>query len=346
MRSGVTPMTVPSIISKNIDLFLCPACGGDLDILEGRLINCVSCGNEFPCDGGIPLLFWPNEWDDSREDVTHIVKAFYEENPFPNYDDIDSPWSLREKAHKGLFARLLDEQIPHSARILDVGCGTGQLSNFLGMTWGRTVFGTDLCLNSLRLGNEFKEQNQIDNAAFVQMNLFRPVFKPGTFDIVIGNGVLHHTNDPFGGFQSIARLVKPGAFVLIGLYNKYGRIPTDFRRFLFKVSGDRFKFLDSRLRDKSISETRRQTWFMDQYKHPHESKHTIGEVQKWFDQTGFEFTNAIPKAVAFEPFAMNEELFKKNQRGTKFDHALVQLGMLLSGGKEGGFFMMIGRKKS
>jgi hypothetical protein len=41
-----------------------------------------------------------------------------------------------------------------------------------------------------------------------------------------------------------------------------------------------------------------------------------------------------------------EKLFEASPRGTGLDHFLVQLGMLLSGGREGGFFVMIGRRDS
>ncbi|MBM2826628.1 MAG: Methylase involved in ubiquinone/menaquinone biosynthesis, partial [Dehalococcoidia bacterium] len=163
-------------------------------------------------------------------------------------------------------------------------------------------------------------------------------------DFVICNGVLHHTSDPFRGFQSIAQLVKPGGFIIVGLYNKYGRISTDIRRFIFRLSGDRFKFLDTRLMAKDVSDTRKHTWFMDQYKHPHESKHTLGEVLGWFEQTGFEFINSIPKSTASAVFSSKEKLLAPNPKGSAIDRFLVQFGMLISGGKEGGFFVMIGRK--
>ncbi len=67
----------------------------------------------------------PNDWDGSKRDVTDDIKAFYEANPFPNYDDFDSAASLLDKARTGLFARLLDEQIPFGARVIECGCGTG-----------------------------------------------------------------------------------------------------------------------------------------------------------------------------------------------------------------------------
>jgi ubiquinone/menaquinone biosynthesis C-methylase UbiE len=313
--------------------------------LSPECATCSSCGNVFPCEEEIPLLFWANEWSGARPDVTEAMKSFYEVTPFPNYDDLDSSSALREKATRGVFARLLDEQIPHGARVLEVGCGTGQLSNFLGLTWGRSVLGADVCLNSLKLAQQFRKQNQIDNVSFVQMNLFRPAFRAESFDVVVSNGVLHHTSDPFLGFQTIARLVKRGGFVVIGLYNKYSRLTTDFRRLVFRLSGDRFKFLDRRLRDRNANDVRKHTWFMDQYKNPHESKHTLGEVQQWFELSGFEFINSIPKSSGGR-FAADEKLFEPNPKGTQFDHFVVQFGDLLAGGRDGGFFIMIGRKIS
>ena len=138
--------------------------------------------------------------------------------------------------------------------------------------------------------------NQIKGVAFLQMNLFRPVFKPETFDFVICNGVLHHTSDPLLGFQTLAKLLKPGGVILIGLYNKYSRLVTDFVRLALRISGDRLQFLDPRLRDTKADKLRQHTWFMDRFKNPHESKHSIAEVQGWFEVSGFEFLNSIPKA--------------------------------------------------
>lgn len=335
---------VPNLMLQHLEIFVCPACREPLKSHNGGT-HCPACGRSFVSEQGIPLLFWPTEGLQGR-DVTDIVKAFYEETPFPNYDDMDSPERLREKAERGLFAQRLNEQIPHGATILECGCGTGQLSNFLGLTWGRSVFATDVCLNSLRLGHAFKERHHIANVSFVQMNLFRPVFRSESFDFVISNGVLHHTADPFLGFRSILGCLKKGGYILVGLYNTYARLTTDLRRLVFRVTRDRFRFLDSRLMDTSLNEARKRAWFRDQYKHPHESKHSLGEVLRWFDETGVEFINSIPKCTPTQTFARKEELFVENPRGTRLDHFAVQLGMLLHGGREGGFFIMIGRKRS
>ena len=34
---------------------------------------------------------------------------------------------------------------------------------------------------------------------------------------------------------------------------------------------------------------KRESWFKDQYEHPHESKHTIGEVINWLELNNFDF---------------------------------------------------------
>ena len=93
--------------------------------------------------------------------MTEVVKQFYEQTPFPNYDDLDNPRALLEKARAGLFARLLNEQIPYDARVVEIGCGTGQLTNFLAIAH-RSVVGVDVCLNSLRLAQEFKMRHGLD----------------------------------------------------------------------------------------------------------------------------------------------------------------------------------------
>lgn len=332
----------PRLNEQSLSLFICPMCHGDLSTNNDGS-KCDSCRRTFEADNGVPLLFCPNDWD-GKSDVTEAVKAFYEEYPFPNYEDVDSSFRLREMANRGVFARLLDEQIAYGSTVLEIGCGTGQLSNFLGMRHGRTVLGIDLCLNSLLLAEDFRQRQGIEDVIFSKMNLFRPAFRQESFELVICNGVLHHTSDPFLGFECILRLVKPGGLVVIGLYNRFGRLPTDIRRLLFKFTRGHLKFLDHRMRDRETSQKRKLAWFMDQYNHPHESTHTLGEVMGWFNKCGVEFLNSIPKATIDNAFSNEERLFAVNSKGTSFDHLVVQVGMLVLGGKEGGLFLMIGRK--
>jgi SAM-dependent methyltransferase len=334
---------IPRFLSEHIGLYQCPSCTRDLQI-AGETLSCTGCGQVFPITNGIPQLFWPDDKElEAGSDITETVKAFYEETPFPDYDDFDDLASLARKASEATFPRQLDEQIPAGARIIECGCGTAQLSNFLSIG-SRTVFGADMCMNSLGLGKAFADTHGLSRVHFNQMNLFKPCFKPETFDLVISNGVLMVTADPYAAFESIARLVKPGGYILIGLYHTYGRLITDARRQLFRLTGDRFLFLDPNLRNPKLSDAKKRAWFADQYKHPHERKYTIGEGIKWLERGGFEFVKSIPRTKPFQPISLADNLFTPEQPGNFFQRMMVELGMTFRGSREGGFFVVIGRK--
>jgi len=326
-----------------LDDKLCsPCCGADLRRYEDERV-CAACGNRFGEDGNIPQLFWPHERFGDSGDVTRRVKGFYEETPFPNYNDHDSVRSLIEKSRSGIYGRALDRSIPYNSSVLEVGCGTGQLTNFLGISC-RQVIGTDMTLNALRLGEAFRKEHDLDRVRFVQMNLFCPAFKEAQFDVVLSNGVLHHTADPLGGFKRLVPLVKPGGYFIVGLYNILGRLATDLRRQLFRITGNRFRWIDPILRQDGLSSSRQKAWFSDQYLHPHESKHSIGEVLRWFDETGLAFVRGVPSVTPFAEPLDPQDLFASMPRGTALDHFLMQIKQISGGNHEGGFFIMIGRK--
>jgi SAM-dependent methyltransferase len=183
----------------------------------------------------------------------------------------------------------------------------------------------------------------LDRVNFVQMNLFRPCFKSQQFDVILCNGVLHHTSDPYGGFQGLLPLLKPGGHIVIGLYNRYGRLMTDLRRRVFRLTGNRAKWIDPILRG-GRGAAQAKAWFADQYCHPHESKHTIDEVLTWFDDNQVEFIRGIPSVLPSSPTLGSVNLFEPESRGTALEHYLVQAREVVTGNREGGFFLMIGRK--
>jgi carbamoyltransferase len=320
-----------------------PRTGEPLVVTGGGALNPVT-PTRYPVEDGIPRLFLPT--DDRELDgasVTDIVKKFYEKTPFPNYDDVDNVRALLEKAGRSAFARLLNEQIPFDARVVEIGCGTGQLTNFLSIAH-RSVVGTDMCLNSLTLAQKFKETHGLERATFAQMNLFRPGLRDEFFDFVISNGVLHHTNDPRGAFARIARLAKPGGFVVVGLYNAYSRKVHYARRALYRLTGLTAKWLDPHF-GRVSAEGKRAAWFQDQYCHPHESCHTIDEVLTWLDENGLEFVNAIPKPAGGPSMLARERLFEHKDPGTKLTRVWSQLRSMPNGYQEGGFFIVIARRR-
>ncbi len=325
-----------------LHLIECPHCRGPLEEAETDLA-CSLCRTRFAMQDGVPRLFLPHARRESAGDVTGRMRDFYDRNPFPDYDEFDSIASLMDKARRGVFARLLDEQIPFGARVLECGCGTGQLCCFLGIAH-RTVFGTDMAVNSLALAQEFRRRHSLDRVFFLQMNLFRPVFKPESFDLVICNGVLHHTSDPQAGLETLTRLVRPGGHLLVGLYHRYGRLATDLRRVLIRLGGEGLAHLDPQLRRRGISKAKRRAWIADQYRNPHESKHTISETRSWLRNNRLELVKTIPKTRLGSPFRPDERLFEPEPLGNPVSRRLVEWSQALRGAGEGGFFTLIARK--
>ena len=306
----------------------------------------VSCGDpsvRFPVEEGIVRAFLAHEA--RAGDVTVVMQQFYSANPFPNYDEMESVGSLIEKSLARGFPEMLNRSIPPHATVLEAGCGTGQLGNFLSIA-GRRVLSVDITLNSLLLGQRFKEANGLQNITFAQMNLFRLPLEPAAFDTVICTGVLHHTSDPFGGFKELIPLVRPGGHLVIGLYNRYGRLKTRLRALLSGLVGERAAELDPYLQGHKMAVNKRRAWFMDQYRNPHESLHTMDEVLGWFDHADLEFVRAIPSTVfgAETSLDYRQSLFEPEPRGSRLDCLFSQVKQLLSD-TEGGLFIMIGRRR-
>ncbi len=278
--------------------------------------------------------------DSETKKITDIQDKFYNEIKFPNYDDLDDFSSLIDKANKSVFAKFLDQQIKFGSKILEVGCGTGQLSNFLSR-YNRKIFGIDLSESSLAMAENFRIKSDIDNVYFMKMNLFNLLFNDDFFDYIISIGCLHHTQDPKKAFFSIEKKLKEGGYIVLGLYHKYGRIYTKMRKMIFSVFGEKVFFLDKYLRNKSISYQKRLTWFKDQYKSPHEISYTIKEVLEWFKEKNLKITKILP----IEDLNMNSKLFDDCSKNCdNLGMKEIMLALNVSHASEGGLFTIIAKK--
>jgi 2-polyprenyl-3-methyl-5-hydroxy-6-metoxy-1,4-benzoquinol methylase len=315
------------------NILICPHCQKDNLYEKNNSLICKSCQASYSSDSNILKMYI----EDNK--YTDEVKSFYETTPFPKYNDIDNCESLIKRASESKFAMSLNEQLDTGIRILEAGCGTGQMSLYLSLN-NRTVYGTDMSMDSLNLAQEFKELHHINTAHFMQMNIFHPIFKKESFDVLISNGVLHHTHSPYKAFQQLLPLVKKNGLVIIGLYHKYGRLWTDFRRQLFQFS-DQFLFLDEVLNDPNISEEKKQSWHNDQYKNKHEMKHTIIEVMDWFKNNHCSVLKVLPDPTFRDEYPSLFFPRNYNRKEIQFTEKL----MTLTNTKEGGFFTVIGRKE-
>ena len=270
---------------------------------------------------------------------THAVRRFYERVPFPGYPARDTLDAFRARAGRNAFVRLLDRSIPGDARIVDIGCGTGQMSLYLARA-DRVVVGADLTRASLALGAAAARKFSID-VRFVETDLRLSGLRRESFDVVFSSGVLHHTPDPRASFASLVQLARPGGVVVLGLYNAIARVPLRMRRLIARASGLRIIPFDPVLRDRQTEPARRDAWLRDQYAHPEEHRHTFAEVHRWFTENGVRYLRSYPSTVLDDD---PEDLFTPAPDDWPVEAWLAQIGWMWTLGREGGLFFMIGRR--
>jgi SAM-dependent methyltransferase len=312
-------------------LLACPACSGALSV-DWR---CAGCGAQFDAPDGIPNLRLPG---DPR---TETVRRFYEAAPFPGYRPRESLTGLRARAERSAFACLLDRAIAGDARIVEVGCGTGQMCLFLSRA-DRAVVGADLTRASLRLGAAAAQRFGLDRIRFVETDLGRPGLKARAFDVVYSSGVLHHTPDPRASFARMARLARPGGAIVVGVYNTIARLPSQLRRLTARLTRFRLIPFDPVLYDRAAEPDRRSAWLRDQYQHPEEHCHTIAEVRRWFSENDVEYLRTYPSAVLDDN---PDELFERAVDDWWLERGIAQLGWMRTLGREGGLFFAVGRQR-
>jgi ubiquinone/menaquinone biosynthesis C-methylase UbiE len=290
--------------------------------------------NEINFFSGIPDLYF-----DDQNPLTLKQSEFYNDVKFPNYDDIEDFGTLLDKSRNSIFVNKLDDEIPYHSKVLEAGCGTGQLSIALSR-YNRKVHSIDLSKGSLIEGKKFIDKNNLKNVQFYRMNIFNLCFPNNYFDTIISNGVLHHTHNAELAFNKLSEKLKPGGIIIIGLYHKYGRIVQNIRQYFIKIFGEKLKFIDKRFSE-NISEKKKYAWFKDQYHNPHETKHTYFEIINWFKKNNIEFINSIP----FN-FNINDKIFNKKLILNKNELFFKEISLMFDLRQiyEGGFFVMIGKK--
>jgi SAM-dependent methyltransferase len=309
-------------------LLACPRCGGALQSLR-----CEVCAVQYEAPGGIPQLRLSS---DAR---TERVRGFYARAPFPGYATDDTWSSLRARAARSAFATSLDAAIPGDATVLEMGCGTGQLSLFLASA-DRVVVGADLTRPALELAHGAARRFGVADVTFVETDLHSPGLRKEAFDVVVCNGVLHHTPDPRASFEALCRLIRPGGMLVLGLYNSVARLPLRVRRLVARLSGFRFIPWDPVLRDRKTDAARREAWLRDQYQHVEEHRHTLGEVRGWFRKGGLEYLRAYPSTLLG---GEANELFVQEDDWA-IERAVAQVSWMRRLGHEGGLFVAIGSK--
>ena len=182
--------------------------GGGDDVENGELV-CAGCGRRWEVLRGVPRLVPPDLVEQQRR--TAAAFAF--------------EWQHFSEMHPEYEAQFLDWLHPigrdffRGKRVLDAGCGTGRHAYYAAKYGASEVVGLDL---SEAVETARGVLSEFENAEVVQGDLLRPPLRSaaegGGFDLVYSIGVLHHLPDPYDGFRSLLRFVRPGGTIAVWVY--------------------------------------------------------------------------------------------------------------------------------
>ena len=175
----------------------------------------------------------------------------------PLWSDFTSKHNLEAKK---LLAKRLSPKIFIGKNVLDAGCGGGRYSYAISCLGAKKVTAVDFGTIGLSIAK--KNYKNVKNLKFKNENVLDLSFKDNTFDVVISNGVIHHTTNLKKGIKEIVRVCKPGGKIWLYLYSTGGvfwyskklmnklmkKIPYDLTHNFLEMIGkpkNRFIFMDN-----------------------------------------------------------------------------------------------------
>ena len=93
-----------------------------------------------------------------EDKVVNKVINFYNEAPFPNYENNDDKSTIVFKGDNNYLAKEFKKYIGFNKDVLEVGCGTGQLSLYFAIGNNNRIFALDPTLSSIKLGLDFSKK--------------------------------------------------------------------------------------------------------------------------------------------------------------------------------------------
>ena len=158
--------------------------------------------------------------------VSRAVREQYEAHPYPRWLSLPriSPTALPAILRRKFPRAPLPTFLEGPAEILVAGCGTGRqpITTALSIPQAR-VLAVDLSSASLGYAKRMAVRLGASNVSFLHADLLDLGKLGREFAVVEAVGVLHHMEDPMAGWRALCGLLRPGGFMLVGLYSALAR---------------------------------------------------------------------------------------------------------------------------
>jgi 2-polyprenyl-6-hydroxyphenyl methylase/3-demethylubiquinone-9 3-methyltransferase len=145
-----------------------------------------------------------------------IDNAFYDRLGDRWYTAHDDPVALLRSESRALAPWVIARMPPRGARVLDVGCGAGFLSNRLAGE-GFRVHGIDLSPESLEVARRYDTTASV---VYSTSDAYALPFGAAEFDAVTAMDFLEHVAEPEKIIAEISRVLKPGGLFFFHTFNR------------------------------------------------------------------------------------------------------------------------------
>lgn len=126
-----------------------------------------------------------------------------------DYNQAADAYAAHRQVHGGVFHRLAAAcRDRPGARVLEVGCGTGNYAGALASSTPCAVWGLDPSVGMLR-----QAASSQPAVVFLAGRAERLPFRAASFHLVLSVDVIHHVTDRARYFRQVSRVLRPGGCV-------------------------------------------------------------------------------------------------------------------------------------